>query len=343
MRLRIRYTKRGKIRFTSHRDTARVWERTVRRAQLPIAYSQGFSPHARLSFGLALSTGFESDAEYLDIDLDPARAHGVDVGALAPRLSALLPDGMTATAVAVLPVGAPSLQQIVTSCEYLIDLALDPQCASADRESLSERAAGAVERVVAADSVVVARERKGVVGTADIRPAILALQYLGPSGPRQSGMLGPSGPRQSGMLGPSGPRQSGMLGPSGPRQSEATGSFDGAARLRAELATQPKAVRPSELLAAIAIDAVARVRRTHQWIELEGLRSEPLRADELGGVAGIEATSSAGTFAAAGAVIGLSSPGHASTDALATAPAVREELFDVRLRGPRIGGLRPTS
>ena len=69
MRLRLRFTKRGKIRFTSHRDTARVWERTVRHAQIPIAYSQGFSPHAKLSFGLALSTGFESDAEYLDIEL----------------------------------------------------------------------------------------------------------------------------------------------------------------------------------------------------------------------------------------------------------------------------------
>ena len=125
VRVRLRFTKRGKIRFTSHRDTARVWERTVRRAQLPIAYSQGFSPHAKLSFGLALSTGFESDAEYLDIELDPARADQVDIDALPPMLSALLPDGMTATAVAVLPPGSPSLQQIVTSCEYLIDLAID--------------------------------------------------------------------------------------------------------------------------------------------------------------------------------------------------------------------------
>jgi radical SAM-linked protein len=314
MRLRIRFTKWGKIRFTSHRDTARVWERTVRRAQLPIAYSQGFSPHARLSFGLALSTGFESDAEYLDIELDPARCEDIDVGALPATLSALLPEGMDMTAVAVLPQGAPSLQQIVTSCEYLIDLTVDDFSATAGTAPLAERVAAAVDRVSAADSVIVTRERKGVVGNDDIRAAILALEYQGE-------VQGPSGPSQSGMQGPS-----------------------GTVRLRAELAAQPKAVRPSELLAALAVDAVARVRRTHQWIELEGLRSEPLHADQYGGVAGTEATSSAGTIAAAGAVIGRISPDHhAGASALATVPAVREEFSDVRPRGLRLDGLRQTS
>ncbi|MEO5837234.1 MAG: TIGR03936 family radical SAM-associated protein [Acidimicrobiales bacterium] len=322
MRLRLRFTKRGKIRFTSHRDTARVWERTVRRAQLPIAYSQGFSPHAKLSFGLALSTGFESDAEYLDIELDAARADQVEIDALPPMLSALLPDGMEATAIAVLPPGAPSLQQIVTSCEYLIDLAIDEFSAVPGTAPLDERVALAVARVNAAESVIVSRERKGVVGTDDIRPAILALHYEGPSEHEgASGLL-------SGGQGPSG------LLSGGP----------GMVRLRAELAAQPKAVRPSELLAAIAVDAVARVRRTHQWIELEGLRSEPLLADQYGGVAGTEAASSAGTFAAAGAVMGRFSPDHhAGTTALATVPAVREEFFDVRSRGPRLDGLRQTS
>ncbi|HUP71691.1 MAG TPA: TIGR03936 family radical SAM-associated protein [Acidimicrobiales bacterium] len=292
MRLRLRYTKRGKIRFTSHRDTARVWERTVRRAQLPIAYSQGFSPHAKLSFGLALSTGFESDAEYLDIELDQARAD-VDVAALPSMLSGLLPDGMTVSAVAVLPVGAPSLQQIVTSCEYVIDLSIDDFVAPDTVGALGERVALAVARVNAADSVFVARERKGVVRNDDIRPAILALEY----------------------------------------------QSDGMVRLRAELAAQPKAVRPSELLAALAVDAVARVRRTHQWTLLEGLRSEPLRADQFGDVAGSVAASSAGTFAAAGAVMGRCSPDHhAGTTALVS--AVREEFFDVRSRGLRLDRLR---
>ena len=56
-RYRIRFSKLGKIRFTSHRDVARMWERALRRATLPVAYTEGFSPHPKLSFGLALSTG----------------------------------------------------------------------------------------------------------------------------------------------------------------------------------------------------------------------------------------------------------------------------------------------
>ncbi len=67
--LRVRYTKLGKIRFIGHRDVARIWERSLRKASIPVLYSQGFSPHPRISFGLALPTGFESEAEYVDIYL----------------------------------------------------------------------------------------------------------------------------------------------------------------------------------------------------------------------------------------------------------------------------------
>ena len=62
MRLRVRYSKKGKVRFTSHRDVARIWERALRRVGLGMAYSQGFSPRPKMSFGLALSTGHESEA-----------------------------------------------------------------------------------------------------------------------------------------------------------------------------------------------------------------------------------------------------------------------------------------
>ena len=70
-RLRLRFTKEGKIRFTSHRDVARMWERALRRSRLPLAYSQGFVPHPLVSFGLALPTGCESKGEYLDLRLEP--------------------------------------------------------------------------------------------------------------------------------------------------------------------------------------------------------------------------------------------------------------------------------
>ena len=66
-RLRVRFSKFGKVRFTSHRDVARIWERSLRRGDVAVAYTEGFSPRPKLSFGLALSTGYESYGEYLDI------------------------------------------------------------------------------------------------------------------------------------------------------------------------------------------------------------------------------------------------------------------------------------
>ncbi|MER3452927.1 MAG: radical SAM protein, partial [Acidimicrobiia bacterium] len=60
MRARFRFTKLGKVRWTSHRDVARMWERALRKAGLPVAYSGGFAPRPRLAFGLALPTGYES-------------------------------------------------------------------------------------------------------------------------------------------------------------------------------------------------------------------------------------------------------------------------------------------
>ena len=65
--VRLRYTKRGKVRWISHRDVARALERAFRITQLPLAFTEGFSPRPKVSFGLALSTGHESDAEYLDL------------------------------------------------------------------------------------------------------------------------------------------------------------------------------------------------------------------------------------------------------------------------------------
>ena len=117
-RYRIRFSKLGKIRFTSHRDVARMWERALRRATLPVAYTEGFSPHPKLSFGLALSTGHESLGEYLDIDM----AEPVDVERIPARLDPCLPIGLDVQAAAEIESGTPSLQQVVTSCTWRIEV-----------------------------------------------------------------------------------------------------------------------------------------------------------------------------------------------------------------------------
>src|SRR5688572_17931165 len=117
-RLRIRYAKVGRIRFIGHRDLARVWERALRRAELPVAYSQGYSPHPRISFGLALSTGYESTAEYLDVEVEGE----VPVDGLVDRLGQHLPDGVEPMAIVPHPAGEPSLQEAVTSCTWAFEL-----------------------------------------------------------------------------------------------------------------------------------------------------------------------------------------------------------------------------
>ena len=89
-RLTVRYAKRGRMRFASHRDIARAVERGVRRAGLPIAYSAGFSPHPKISYAGGAPTGAASEAEYLDISLT-CRCAPAEVGR---ALSAALPDGI---------------------------------------------------------------------------------------------------------------------------------------------------------------------------------------------------------------------------------------------------------
>lgn len=164
-KVRLRFSKLGKIRFTSHRDLARIWERALRRAALPVAYTEGFSPRPKLHFGLALSTGHESLAEYLDIDLrDEIESHTLPV-LLAPEL----PTGIDVTAAAPVAPGTPSLQESVRSCTWRIEaLGLDP----ATTDDL-------VTGALAADELLITRTRKGKEVTDDLRPAILAVSNGG--------------------------------------------------------------------------------------------------------------------------------------------------------------------
>jgi radical SAM-linked protein len=220
MRVRLRFSKLGKVRWTSHRDVARMWERAFRRVDLRLAYTEGFSPRPKVSFGLALPTGAESDAEFLDIEL----ADGVqpDVAPLPGRLSPALPAGIDVLAAAVVEERG-SLQEIVTSCRW------EMEAAGVGVDLLQDR----VAQAQAADSLVVTRERKGQSVTDDVRPAILSLAVLG--------------------------------------------AGEGGALLECELATLTRGLRPSELLQALDPQfEPGAVRRTHQWIQRDGAKWEPI-------------------------------------------------------------------
>src|SRR5207249_2083273 len=181
----------------------------------------GFSPRPKVSFGLALSTGHESVAEYLDIEVAPGTV--VDVERLPAALTPALPVGIDVLAAVTIDERAGSLQEEVTSCDWLVEVA-GPSPTELD---------GLVGEALAADSLVVTRRRKGHDVTDDVRPAILCLERVP--------------------------------------------TADGTAVLLAELATQPRGLRPGELLVALGPELEERtVRRLHQWIQRDGARWEPI-------------------------------------------------------------------
>lgn len=168
MRVRLRFAKTGKVRWTSHRDVARMWERAFRRVSLPLAYTEGFSPRPKVAFGLALPTGHESVAEYLDVDLDPGSPDlsGLAIAGLPARLSPALPVGVEVLAAAEVDRSGDSLQHQVASCEW------DITVTGAGPDELRRLC----EKALGRDTITITRERKGKAVTDDIRPAIVSLR-----------------------------------------------------------------------------------------------------------------------------------------------------------------------
>ncbi len=165
--VRVRFAKRGKVRFISHRDVARAFERAFRIEQLPLAFTEGFSPRPKVSFGLALSVGHESDAEYLDVELTEA----VDTDALAERLTPALPEGMPATGAVRLIERAPALQESITEVQYRV-ATIDGRGQAVPEDVLDVAASG----VMASDVLHIARVRKGKESVDDIRPALRSIE-----------------------------------------------------------------------------------------------------------------------------------------------------------------------
>lgn len=163
-RLRVRYAKRGRLRFTSHRDFSRAFERAVFRARIPMAYSSGFNPHPRISYAGAAPTGSASEAEYLELALAevlvPAEVHAA--------LDEALPPGLDVLEVVESPGG--SLADLLEGSRWRIDL-------DADLAAATE----AVGRFLAADEALVERMTKKGMREFDARGAVVALE-VGPPG-----------------------------------------------------------------------------------------------------------------------------------------------------------------
>ena len=180
-RLRVHYAKRGRLRFTSHRDFQRAFERALRRAAVPMAYSAGFSPHPKVSYAGAAPTGVASEAEYLEV----AVAERCDPERLRVALDRSLPPDLDVLEIIEVPsepegVKVASLADRLEASEWQLRLdGVEPEAA---RE--------AVAAFLAAPAVEVSRMTKNGLRTFDARAAVVRLEVVG----APHGVAGEAGP-----------------------------------------------------------------------------------------------------------------------------------------------------
>ncbi|WP_165491777.1 TIGR03936 family radical SAM-associated protein [Egibacter rhizosphaerae] len=158
MRVRVRYAKTGKVRFVSAIDLGRIWERALRKARLPVAYSEGFSPHPQVRFPDALPLGYGSIAEYAELEF----ADSFPIEPALKELNAAFPEGIEVRAGVEVVEGAPRLSKWLRASAW--DLAYPGDGAAALEE--------AVARILDAERVLVPRDKKGEVTEVDLRPAL---------------------------------------------------------------------------------------------------------------------------------------------------------------------------
>lgn len=171
-RFRIRFEKGAGVRFTSHLDLLRTWERTLRRSGLPLAFSQGHHPHIRMSFGPPLPLGYRSRAEVFDLEF--ARPPGVD---LAERLNAVLPGDVQVLAYRPILFKTPSLMSQLEGASYrvrfpggfLAEAGVAPERLRAELEA---RIAG----LLAPEHLIVRRQGEGRIREFDARASLVALE-----------------------------------------------------------------------------------------------------------------------------------------------------------------------
>lgn len=161
--LLIRYAKRGKMRFASHLDVARAFERGVRRAGLPVAYSAGFTPHPKISYAGGAPTGVASEAEYLSLALTRRE----EAGAVRERLNAALPDGIDVIA-ATEDAGKLPASRLTASEWHVVLPGVTP-----------DTVAPAVEKFLALDHAPVERMTSKGLRRMDARTAVVTLDVRG--------------------------------------------------------------------------------------------------------------------------------------------------------------------
>ncbi len=168
-RLRVTFGVDGPLRYISVLDMGRLWERLLRRAGVPLAYTQGFNPHPRLQFASALPVGYSSECELLDLWL----AERMESAEFAARASDQAPQGLTILQVEEVPLRAPAPQALVHAAHYRVRLWTEAPRAEVER---------ALGQLLAQPSIVRQRQKKGHLADYDLRPLIQEIRYVSSAG-----------------------------------------------------------------------------------------------------------------------------------------------------------------
>jgi len=164
-RYRIQFSKLGPAGYLSHLDLVRTFERAMRRAGLPLAFSQGFNPHPRFNFAAPLPVGVCGEREYLDLELEEE----LPPDELARRLAACLPEGLSVAQARPVPPQSPALMAVVQRAVYRV-------CLTLREEAADEQLAEYLRCLLNLPAVtVIRRSREGVEKSRDIRPGIFSL------------------------------------------------------------------------------------------------------------------------------------------------------------------------
>lgn len=160
IRIRVKYSKSGNLRFLGHIDTQNLFERALRRTELPIRHTQGFNKRIRINLASALPLGFISEAEILDIWLDQP----VDNDAIREKLNEALPDDIKVLEVQEVDNALPSLQASLVSSDYLISIPADPGL-----ETFKNR----FQALLTGEKIEIIKRKK----TIDLKPMILDYSF----------------------------------------------------------------------------------------------------------------------------------------------------------------------
>jgi radical SAM-linked protein len=164
-RLRIIYGIADALSYASVLDIGRLWERLLHRAQMPLAYTQGFNPHPRMQFAAALAVGYTSGCEVLDLLLSEI----VDIEDAAGKLHAQCPNGLAVLKVEQVPLDAPSPQASLRQMSYQLFLQ-----ANANAMEIQN----AIGNLLSQTSYIYQRQRKGLTRSFNLRPLIRDIRYV---------------------------------------------------------------------------------------------------------------------------------------------------------------------